>query len=162
MPVAVRSKTNATRSNKSSPEASSSSTKLRSITPEEAHGWSKTLASRSHLCNDLYDLDEPVEYPFKVHDRVWVRTKKEKWCQGRVSGQAIRVGQTRHQKQGLFYPVNFGSKYNLRKYFAPMNGEIKPDTKSVRRILAQEGWIEAEEIEDDYYATDSSGDFYTE
>lgn len=44
---------------------------------------------------------------------------------------------------------------NVQKYFAPMNGEIKPDNEDVRRLLVQEGWIE-----DDESYTDSSGDLY--
>ncbi|KDR68738.1 hypothetical protein GALMADRAFT_78103, partial [Galerina marginata CBS 339.88] len=90
-------------------------------------------------------------------DEVWIRTKEYNWCFGKVVGRAIRVGQTRHRKQGFYYPVNFGSKQNVRKYFAPLNGEIKPNTKAVRQLLIQEGWIE-----DESTSTDSSGDLYFE
>ena len=41
-------------------------------------------------------------------------------------------------KQGFYYPVNFGQ---LRKYFAPMNGEIKPDRNEVRILLRNGGWL---------------------
>lgn len=43
------------------------------------------------------------------------------------------------QKEGLFYPVVFNDK--IRKYFAPLNGEIKPDTIHVRHLLKDAGWL---------------------
>lgn len=43
------------------------------------------------------------------------------------------------QREGLYYPVVFCDK--LRKYFAPLNGEIKPDTLHVRGLLKQAGWL---------------------
>lgn len=87
---------------------------------------------------------------------------------GEVSGQAIRIGKTRavgiyfvcqncslilyiKSKRGRFYPVKFGQKRNLRKYFAPGNGEIKPNTPDVRELLWEEGFI-------DLNATDMSYD----
>jgi hypothetical protein len=53
--------------------------------------------------------------------------------------------------------VNFGPKYNVRKYFAPMNGEIKPDTEAIRRLLRDEGWLGS-----DTDMTDDSHSDYTE
>ena len=44
-------------------------------------------------------------------------------------------------KQGFYYPVNFGLNNHLRKYFAPMNGEIKPDSEEVRLLLRDSGWL---------------------
>ena len=45
-------------------------------------------------------------------------------------------------KQGFYYPVNFGLNNHLRKYFAPMNGEIKPDSEEVRLLLRDSGWLD--------------------
>lgn len=45
-------------------------------------------------------------------------------------------------RQGFYYPVNFGLKKHLRKFFAPMNGEIKPDTEEVRLLLRDYGWLD--------------------
>ncbi|PPQ98077.1 hypothetical protein CVT26_003303 [Gymnopilus dilepis] len=137
-------------------EASNSGTKLRSSTPEEIELWSEKVDRRSCLL-DIYDLDEAIDYPFRDGDSVWVKTKEENWCQGRVVGRSIRVGQTRRQKQGFYYPVNFGTKSNIRKYFAPLNGEIKPDIRVVRHLLLQDGWIDDEE---NAANSDSSGDLY--
>lgn len=61
-------------------------------------------------------------------------------------------------KQGFYYPVNFGSKNHLRKYFAPMNGEIKPDTEEVRLLLREGGWLD----DDEALAADSSSYYTTE
>jgi len=46
-----------------------------------------------------------------------------------------------------------------RKYFAPLNGDMKPDTEEVRDLLKDSGWIESDsnEMMDD--GNDSS---YTE
>jgi len=63
---------------------------------------------------------------------------------------------TMKRKQGLYYPVNFGTRFNVRKYFAPLNGEIKPDTEEVRELLRLSDWL------DDDAASESSGSMYTE
>ncbi len=91
---------------------------------------------------------------------------------GKVSGR-VRVGPTRNvgvrslafcsdntgrllfcqQEQGFWYHVNFGPKFNVRKYFAPLNGEIKPDTHEVRQLLRDEGWIASDsEMSDDSHS----------
>jgi hypothetical protein len=31
---------------------------------------------------------------------------------------------------------------NTRKYFAPLNGEMKPDTHLIREILQLGGWVD--------------------
>jgi hypothetical protein len=43
----------------------------------------------------------------------------------------------------LFYSVIFtlgGAR--LKKSFAPMNGEIKPDTEEIRELLKAFGWLD--------------------
>jgi len=64
---------------------------------------------------------------------------------------------------GFFYPVCFGPKMNTRKYFAPLNGDLKPDTEEVRELLKESGWIESDSdetlVSDDDDDNDSS---YTE
>ncbi|KAF9560244.1 hypothetical protein CPC08DRAFT_636812 [Agrocybe pediades] len=95
----------------------------------------------------------------QLEDKVWVRTGKEIWCSGKICRKGFRVGQTRVSRtnKGFYYHVQFGSRMHLRKFFAPMNGEIKPNTEAVRQILEQEGWIgEAGS------GTDSSGDLYSD
>lgn len=46
------------------------------------------------------------------------------------------------QKEGIFYPAVYRpGKANLRKYFAPLNGEIKPDTPRTRMLLRDAGLL---------------------
>lgn len=40
-----------------------------------------------------------------------------------------------------YYQVQFGTNGRLRKYFAPLNGEMKPDTPETRELLLAGGWI---------------------
>ena len=40
-------------------------------------------------------------------------------------------------KQGTFYSVRY--RRNVRRYFAPLLGDIKPDTPRVRRLLELAG-----------------------
>ncbi|KAF8972521.1 hypothetical protein BDZ97DRAFT_838572 [Flammula alnicola] len=101
-------------------------------------------------------LEDSLEYPFQDQDPVWIRTQGHNWVFGKVAGRNIRVGQTRYRREGFFYPVNFGSKFNLRKYFAPTNAEIKPDTEEVRQLLREEGWLDSGD------STVSDGSEYTE
>lgn len=84
------------------------------------------------------ELDEPISYRFQNGDAVWVRTEDGEWIQGTVSGSNTRKGATR-EKEGLFFPVAFG--HNARRYFAPLNGDIKPDNAEVRRLLSEGGWL---------------------
>ena len=38
---------------------------------------------------------------------------------------------------GTFWPVKY--RHNLRRHFAPLLGEIKPDTPRVRQLLKETG-----------------------
>ena len=97
-------------------------------------------------------------------DPVWIKTEDGEWLQGIISGSNTRKGATRQvrrlpigtsasllliacgnafcvgsQKEGVFFPVAF--RHNARKYFAPLNGDIKPDSVEVRRLLSEGGWL---------------------
>ncbi|KAH9994488.1 hypothetical protein BJV77DRAFT_308796 [Russula vinacea] len=86
------------------------------------------------------DLDEPWPYTFRMGDSVWIRTEEGNWYPGKVSSNNVKRGQTR-QKEGLFYPVIFRIGSRIRKHFAPLNGEIKPDTLRTRILLRRAGWL---------------------
>lgn len=113
-------------------------TPLRAVSPEEAEIWSDGDSDATLAEPHPSDIDDPWPYTFHPGDTVWVRTVGGNWHSGRVTGQTTRKGQTR-EKEGLFYPVVFNEK--LRKYFAPLNGEIKPDTFHIRRLLKDAGWL---------------------
>ncbi|KAH9487265.1 hypothetical protein JR316_0001335 [Psilocybe cubensis] len=155
MPVATARRTATTTSSSlvNRTTKSSRSTKLHSISEAQVKAWSEALKARNAVNNneDERELDDEDEYPFKDQDLVWVRTKGAKWVYGKVSGgpSLIRAGRTRYSKEGLFYPVKFGDKLHLRKYFAPTNGDIKLDTKAVRRSMIQEGLIDGDTTDDD-------------
>ncbi|KAK0446539.1 uncharacterized protein EV420DRAFT_1569852 [Desarmillaria tabescens] len=128
--------------------------KLRAVTPEELDAWSSGSDSEydpnepqpsdlpGHTCSKLVALRSSaiifIDGSFQAGDRVWIRTAGGNWHPGKVSGQTTRKGQTR-EKEGLFYPVVFNEK--LRKYFAPLNGEIKPNNRHIRSLLADAGWL---------------------
>ncbi|KAF8499004.1 hypothetical protein F5888DRAFT_1686783 [Russula emetica] len=86
------------------------------------------------------DLDEPWPYTFRMGDNVWIRTEGGNWYPGKVSSNNVKQGKTR-QKEGLLYPVIFRIGSRIRKYFAPLNGEIKPDTLRTRMLLRRAGWL---------------------
>ncbi|KAJ3864675.1 hypothetical protein EV359DRAFT_40522 [Lentinula novae-zelandiae] len=112
---------------------------LHPVSPEELESWSDGGDSESTLNETLPDdLDEPWPYTFHKGQAVWIRTSGGNWHSGRVSSETTRKGNTR-KKEGLFYPVKFDG--NLRKYFAPQNGEIKPDTSHIRGLLKKGGWL---------------------
>ena len=91
---------------------------------------------------------------------MWIRTREDNWYRGRVSGHP-RVGKTRQVRSslhpnmlreflinmpqgkiGLYFPVDFGAKSHVRKYFSPLNGDIKPDIEEIRSILRQGDWLD--------------------
>ncbi|KAG5643006.1 hypothetical protein DXG03_001785 [Asterophora parasitica] len=112
-------------------------TPLRAVSPEEAELWSDGDSDSTLAELQPTDIDESWEYTFHPHDTVWVRTVGGNWHIGRVSGLTTRKGKTR-QKEGLFYPVLF-NKDKIRKYFAPLNGDIKPNNHHIRNLLKEAG-----------------------
>ncbi|KZV77592.1 hypothetical protein PENSPDRAFT_746725 [Peniophora sp. CONT] len=85
------------------------------------------------------DLDEPWDYEFMRGDSVWVKATDGNWHRGTVSALKVKKDKTR-QSEGFFYPVIFGQAPKLRKYFAPLNGEIKPDSHGTRQLLREAGY----------------------
>ncbi|KAJ3552154.1 hypothetical protein NP233_g10650 [Leucocoprinus birnbaumii] len=115
---------------------------LRAATPEELEQWSDASSDSSYFSNDLTDLDDSRPYAFERGELAWVRTTNGTWCLGNVTSSPPRVGLTR-DGEGLFYSVIFtmgGAR--MKKSFAPMNGEIKPDTVEIRDLLKTYGWLE--------------------
>ncbi|KAI0089874.1 hypothetical protein BDY19DRAFT_888678, partial [Irpex rosettiformis] len=68
---------------------------------------------------------------------VWVKIDEE-WIPGVISGGSTRSVQARGT-DGLSFPVVYGQL--KRRYFAPLNGDIKPDTPTVRILLQEGGWL---------------------
>ncbi|KAJ7447870.1 hypothetical protein B0H11DRAFT_2081838 [Mycena galericulata] len=85
-------------------------------------------------------LDEPWEYIFQPNDRVWIRNH-DKWIKGRIFPRSVpKMGSSDDITYwNVLYQDSFGHK--LRKYFAPLLGELKPDTSAVRSLLREAHWI---------------------
>lgn len=87
------------------------------------------------------DLDEPCDYAFKFRDLVWVRSMGGSWHQGRISSSRTKTSHTR-SGMGTYYSVKFHMDgTHIQKDFAPLNGDIKPDTIHIRSLLKAGGWI---------------------
>lgn len=85
------------------------------------------------------DLDEVWDFSPKPGDAVWVKeksTERETWYLGHVQ-KSTKTGVVRGGKQGTFYSVRYHGK--MRKFFAPLLGDIKPDTPHVRRLMEEAG-----------------------
>ncbi|KAG6910635.1 hypothetical protein DXG01_009144 [Tephrocybe rancida] len=87
------------------------------------------------------ELDEAWPYTFEKDEAVWVKAAGGNWCSGHIVSNKTRTGPTR-QKEGMFYQVQFmNNKTKIRKYFAPLNGEVKPDSAHTQRLLKEAGWL---------------------
>jgi len=51
---------------------------------------------------------------------------------------------------------------NTRKYFAPLNGDLKPDTEEVRELLKESGWIDPDSDSETIPSDDDNDSSYTE
>ncbi|KAG5219800.1 Vacuolar protein sorting-associated protein [Salix suchowensis] len=98
--------------------------KLRPVSPEELAEWQEGDQDSDATLSEPQpsELDEPWPFTFRPGESVWIRTAGGNWYPGKVSGQT--TGKAKHGEEGLYYPVVFCDK--LRKYFAPLNGEINP------------------------------------
>jgi len=81
------------------------------------------------------DLDEPWDYTFQCRDAVWVKTAGGLWYRGQISSSRTTVSRTR-SGMGTYYTVRFHiNKNHISKKAAPLNGELKPDTEHIRRLV---------------------------
>ncbi|KAL0578827.1 hypothetical protein V5O48_003151 [Marasmius crinis-equi] len=119
-------------------ESKKKNLKLRPATPEDIYTLGDPVESDS--TSDEYfpeHLDDIWPYTFQAGESVWVKTAGGNWVRGKVTSDITRKGATR-EKEGLYYPVKYDTKF--RKYFSPLNGEIKPDTLHTRRLLERDGY----------------------
>jgi len=94
----------------------------------------------SLLHGEPHRLDDPWTYTFQPNDRVWIRNH-DKWIRGRIFPRSVpKVGTNDNLTYwNVLYQDSFGHK--LRKYFAPLLGELKPDTAAVRKLLREAQWL---------------------
>ncbi|KAF8139704.1 hypothetical protein EV363DRAFT_1153697 [Boletus edulis] len=97
--------------------------------------WGHRVFSRTHP----YELHEPWPYRFENDQVAWICASNGEWYHGRVKGQP-KKGTTKWDQIGLFWCVEFAmGSIKVRKWFAPLNGEIKPDTRNTVRLLWDAG-----------------------
>lgn len=88
---------------------------------------------------------------------MWVRTTGGEWYEGEVCSGRAKVASTRQGEvscasiipntevdfaQGTYYRVEFRmNRKNVRKDFSPLNGDVKPNCRNVRALLAEGGWF---------------------
>ena len=55
---------------------------------------------------------------------------------------------TSSQHEGLYWCVEFRiGRVNVRKWFAPLNGDIKPDTEHTQKLSEDAGWLASDSDE---------------
>ncbi|KAJ7088228.1 hypothetical protein C8R43DRAFT_1115252 [Mycena crocata] len=85
-------------------------------------------------------LSDAWEFNFQPNEPVWIR-HNEKWIRGRIFPRSSpKVGTTDKMIYwNVLYQDAFGHK--LRRNFAPLLGELKPDTRAVRKLLKEARWL---------------------
>ncbi|KAH9921314.1 uncharacterized protein B0H18DRAFT_1121466 [Fomitopsis serialis] len=141
-PISSKSKRNARHAQRAPPTTRTSSEGTSSSADSSefaAHSSDEEFERASPSTSIEYqpeELDEPISWQFKNGDPVWIKTEDGEWLQGTISGSNTRKGATR-QKEGLFFPVAY--RHNSRKYFAPLNGDLKPDNAETALELPDAG-----------------------
>ncbi|GBE78699.1 hypothetical protein SCP_0115900 [Sparassis crispa] len=96
----------------------------------------------SRFLENTDSLEEMWEHPFEPGDYVWVRAPHGSWLPGQVTRQPPHIRRTHSgDKECVYYSVEYRHRATFRRYFAPMNGEMKPDTARVRELLKEGGWL---------------------
>lgn len=91
---------------------------------------------------DVTDIDDPYPYVFQEGDIVWFKSDNGTWNKGRVLGMP-RMGSIGPEDNAIniYYLVEYRvNERPVRKYVAPMNGEVKPETVQTRKLLLTSGF----------------------
>nr|GAT48163.1 predicted protein [Mycena chlorophos] len=100
-----------------------------------------SLATNHKNTNGPLSLDDPWVYSFKPGESVWVRNH-DKWIAGRIFPRSVpKIRSTDNLTYwNVLYQDAYGHK--LRRCFAPLLGDLKPDTPRVRSLLREAHWIQ--------------------
>ncbi|KAF8651017.1 hypothetical protein AX16_004951 [Volvariella volvacea WC 439] len=123
-----------TRSSPTRSERSIENQKLRHPSPDELEQFERANESLEASDLEFSDPDEGCSYFFRAGDQVYVKSKGGIWRRGQVVGQP-RVGRTRGG-DNLWFFVQYGK---IRRYFSPLNGDIKPLTPYTSDLLRDYG-----------------------
>ncbi|KAL1731112.1 hypothetical protein EV714DRAFT_271995 [Schizophyllum commune] len=134
------------------PDDSSSSSRDSSLSrprPASSDNVDEWVFAADPNDNDHYQalsLDDVYGYEFKPGQQVWVRDADGLWHLARTTSKAPKVAPARF-KDGLYYTAVWLDHDRARKpcTYAPQNGDIKPDTPHIRRLLLEEGHIVLED-----------------
>ncbi|KAK7064928.1 hypothetical protein R3P38DRAFT_3383365 [Favolaschia claudopus] len=88
----------------------------------------------------LGHLDDPWPTAFQPNQKVWIRNHG-KWIRGKIFPQSVpKLGISDNLTYwNVMYKDTFG--HHLRKSFAPLAGELKPDIPAVRKLLREAHWL---------------------
>ncbi|KIM81794.1 hypothetical protein PILCRDRAFT_8462 [Piloderma croceum F 1598] len=117
-----------------------SSIKLVPATAEDYRHSQSDSKSASSFYDDTQpeDIEQPWSYVFQRGDNVWIKLCG-KWFPGRIWGHRVLKGLAQdRQTECLYFCVYFWGK--ARKFVSPLNGDVKPDTAHIRKLLKDAGW----------------------
>ncbi|KAF7302504.1 hypothetical protein HMN09_00884800 [Mycena chlorophos] len=131
MPSASKPKS---RSGRSSPRrVARSSATTPTVEDADSDIGSMKLDAKPESEATILDKPLPDEFCFKPKETVWILVN-ERWISGRIFLSTPRIRPSDNQPcWNVLYQDKFG--HRLRKYFAPLLGEMKPDTAMVRQML---------------------------
>ncbi|KAI0325026.1 hypothetical protein GY45DRAFT_1261661 [Cubamyces sp. BRFM 1775] len=112
-------------------DESSELSELDSATPSEDESTPDTEYDSEET---KFDADE--YYEFRRRDSVWVKPKgTSTWYQGVIT-KVSQTPEPHEQKRGPIFLVVFRRYHtNLRAWFSPLEGNMKPDTPHVRALI---------------------------
>ncbi|KAJ7596510.1 hypothetical protein C8J56DRAFT_1040783 [Mycena floridula] len=132
----------------SGPSMPSPAKKLRRVSRQELE-----MMKKSDDIQDIQDISDPLRYHFQPGELVWVKTTSGQWTDGIISSVDVWKGplwgdsaaldtDTQPIKEALYYLVVYSPRRNVRRYVAPLNGEVKPDNARTRKLLWQVGFTD--------------------
>ncbi|CAK5265547.1 unnamed protein product [Mycena citricolor] len=105
-----------------------------------------SISARQLLPFPCPSLDAPRICLFTVDQVVWFKNYLGEWQRGKIyaspaapQGRRIRASDN-HIYWNVIYVNPSGHK--LRRWFTPVNGDIKPDTPDIRALLNDGGWLD--------------------
>ncbi|KAG9310347.1 hypothetical protein JVU11DRAFT_9479 [Chiua virens] len=103
----------------------------------DGHYWAPIISSGCLPTK----ADQSWPYRFQHRDSVWIHASDGKWYQGNVICQP-KQGTTSRGK-GLWWCVEFQmARIGIRKWCAPLNGDIKPYNHHTQALVSTARWVE--------------------
>ncbi|KAI0761178.1 hypothetical protein BD413DRAFT_592073 [Trametes elegans] len=105
------------------------------IASEDGHMKESTPDTEYGTEETKYDDDEDCCHEYQRRESVWVKPKPtSSWYQGTIT--KVSQPTAKSQRRGPLYLVVFRRYHtNLRAWFSPLEGNMKPDTPHIRALL---------------------------